>query len=203
MKSVIKICSLISLIILLPMCTTPQKQKEAKDNEVIQTILSRKSVRDYTSQSVSRDTLELLARVAMSAPTAKNMQPWAFIIIDDKATLNQLAEKLPYAKMLPKAPAAIVVCGDLSKALPDESQALWIQDCSNASENLLIAVQALGLGAVWTSAYPDPERNAAVKTVLNLPDHIIPLNVIPIGYPAKNEPAKDKWKPENIRWNHW
>ena len=126
-------------------------------NEVIKCIFERKSVRQYTTQPVDRQTIELLVRAAMAAPSAKNRQPWSFIAITEKKMLNQLSASLPYAKMVKDAPCAIVVCGDLSKS-KEEDKDKWVVDCSAATENLLLATESLGLGAVWTGVYPDADR---------------------------------------------
>lgn len=138
----------------------------------------------------------------MATLTAANKQPWAFIVATDRATLDTLAEGLPYAKMLKEAGAAIVVCGDLTNAhetIPE----FWIQDCSAVTENILLAVEAMGLGAVWTAAYPAPERMEHVSGILGLPATAIPLNVIPIGYPSGETMPKDKWREEKLHWEKW
>ncbi|WP_303633338.1 nitroreductase family protein, partial [uncultured Muribaculum sp.] len=108
-----------------------------------------------------------------------------------------------YAKMLKHAPLAIIPCGDLDKALEGDGQAFWIQDVSAATENMLIAANALGVGAVWTAVYPDESRIDAVRKVLGMPASIMPLAVVPMGYPAGEHHPKDKWKPENIHYNGW
>ncbi|WP_374937823.1 nitroreductase family protein [Bacteroides stercorirosoris] len=105
--------------------------------------------------------------------------------------------------MAKEAPLAIVVCGDLSKAISGAGSDYWVQDASAATENLLLAAQGLELGAVWTGVYPIKERVKEVQKILHLPEHIIPLNVIPIGYPAENPLPKDKWKPENVHYERW
>lgn len=177
------------------------QHRHDKSEIVLENIFQRKSVRSYSDRSVSKAQLEMLVKAAMAAPTANNKQPWAFVIVDKKELLDSLATNLPYAKMAAQAQAAIVVCGDLQKA--GAGNDMWVQDCSAAAQNLLLAAESMGLGAVWTSAYPDPKRNETVKRILRLPQHIVPLNVIPIGYPAKEEAPKDKFKPENIHWNQW
>jgi len=169
----------------------------------IEIIHKRTSVRDYTERKVTRDQLETLVRAGMAAPTAMNKQPWLFVAIDDKEVLNSLGAVLPYGKMLLKSTAAIVVCGDMNKVLDGHGKEMWIQDCSAASENILLAATDLGLGAVWTGVYPAEDRVSAVKKVLNLPANLIPLNVIPVGYPAGDTTPKDKWKAENLHWNKW
>ncbi|MDD3685908.1 MAG: nitroreductase family protein, partial [Bacteroidales bacterium] len=107
------------------------------------------------------------------------------------------------AKMLYDAQAAIIVCGDMNKAATDVDSAYWVQDCSAASQNILLAAEATGLGAVWTAAYPYLERISPVINTLELPEKIIPLNVIPIGYPNGEDKPKNKWKPENMHWENW
>lgn len=172
-------------------------------NVVLQVIHERKSVRHFTQQKVSDEQILTLIRAGMAAPTAVNMQPWKFIAINDSMVLNSLAAASTYGKMLHHAPAAIAVCGDLSKAFPGEYRDLWIQDCSAASQNILLAAESMGLGAVWTSTYPGKEINMSAIEILNLPEHLIPLNVIAIGYPTGEDKKKNKWKEDNIRWNRW
>ncbi|MEG1998961.1 MAG: nitroreductase family protein, partial [Bacteroidales bacterium] len=139
----------------------------------------------------------------MSAPTARNKQPWMFVVVNDKTVLKQLADSLPHAKMLAEASLAIIACGDLTKALNAAGSDYWIQDVSAATENMLLAAHGLGLGAVWTGVYPMKERINTVSRIMNLPENIIPLNVIPVGYPKDNPMPKDKWKKENIHYNIW
>lgn len=121
----------------------------------------------------------------MAAPSAVNRQPWAFVVVDDRELLRELSGALPFAKMAAHAPLAVVVCGDLSRN-PGASGDWWVMDASAASENLLLAAHALGLGAVWTGVYPRDERVEAVRRVLGLPADVVPLNLIPVGYPADN-----------------
>jgi len=180
---------------------TPKEMDQT--NNTLEVIHQRKSVRNYTDQKVEKEKLETLVKAGMAAPTAVNKQPWAFVVIDDKDVLNQLGDALPYAKMAKKAGGAIIVCGDLSKALEGWEQEFWIQDCSAATQNILLAAESMGLGAVWTAAYPAKDRMKSVIDILNLPEHIIPLNVIPIGYPKGMEKPKDKWKSENMHWQKW
>ena len=166
---------------------------------VMSNILQRKSVRSFTNQPIEKSKLDTLLRAAMAAPTGKDMRPWKFVVVNDKQAMKSLATKLPYAKMLAEAQAAIVVCGDMSVVDKDGKPSTnWAFDCSAATENLLLQAEAMGLGAVWTAAYPYDERVAAVKVALNLPDNIIPLNVIPIGYPKGNPQHKDKYNADNI-----
>ncbi|TKG93670.1 nitroreductase family protein [Puteibacter caeruleilacunae] len=173
------------------------------NNNALSTIHNRKSVRRYSDQKVTKQQLEDLVRAGMAAPSAVNKQPWGFVAIDDREILDKLGDALPYAKMLKNATAAIIVCGNLRKALDGWEQEFWIQDCAAASQNILLAAQAMGLGAVWTAAYPAKDRMQSITRILRLPEYVIPLNVIPIGYPLEEGVAKDKWKPENLHWQRW
>lgn len=194
----------------LSSCTTSSTPNATADqstgNAALECILTRTSVRQYQpDRTISRDTVETLLRAAMSAPTAVNKQPWAFIALDDRAALDSLAQVLPYARMLTKAPLAIVTCGDLSKAIDgeDADKGFWIQDVSAATENLLLAAHAMGLGAVWTGVYPDAERVKDVQERLGLPANVIPLAVVPVGYPTGPQKPKEKWEPANVHFNKW
>ena len=178
-------------------------QNNAKSDLVMENILNRKSVRKYTNEDVKKEQLEMLVRAGMAAPSARNSQPWLFFVIDDRTILDNLAKQLPNAKMLLSAKAAIVVCGNLQKALDGEGREFWVQDCSAATQNILLAAESMGLGAVWTGAYPRKETENIIKVELGLPEHIVPLNVIPIGWQTGEEKPKQKYTEENIRWNKW
>ncbi len=169
-------------------------------NETLEVIHNRKSVRHFTDQPVSKEQIEILLRAGMAAPTAVNRQPWAFYVVTQRETLDALGEQLPYAKMLHQAQAAIVVCGDMEKAGNLKEKGYWVQDCAAATENILLAAESMGLGAVWTASYPYDDRTEVVIRELELPKKHVPLNVIPIGYPTGEDMPKDKWKPENIIW---
>ena len=144
-----------------------------------------------------------MLRAGMAAPTAVNRQPWHFVVINSKEKLAELAGNGPRGGMLKKAALAIVVCGNMDKALQGPAQGFWVQDCSAATENILLAANALGLGAVWTGPYPDENRSAEVAKVLKLPQAFIPLCTIVIGHPAEQPQPKDKWKPENVSYNEY
>ncbi|MDR2010501.1 MAG: nitroreductase family protein [Bacteroidales bacterium] len=180
-----------------------ENDKSVNMENILDVIYNRKSVRNFTDQPVEREKLEILVKAGMAAPSARNLQPWVFVIVQDRNIMNILADSLPNARMLKNAQAAIIVCGDITKAYTDVDEAYWVQDCCAASQNILLAAEAVGLGAVWTAAYPYKERIEPVKNHLNLPEYIIPLNVIPIGYPTGEDKVKDKWKEENLRWEKW
>jgi len=174
-----------------------------EDNPVLKVIHSRKSVRHYINRKAAKEDLLTLVKAGMAAPTAVDRRPWAFVVITDKAKLEELEAGLPYTKMLTKSGAGIVVCGVLEKALPGEGKEFWIQDCSAATENILLAAESMGLGAVWTGAYPSQEIMGHIRKVLGMPESIVPLNVIPVGYPAGDEKPKDKFDPANVHWEKW
>ncbi len=170
--------------------------------ETISVILKRKSVRSFTGDPVPAEAIEIILRCGMAAPSAVNMQPWNFIVVTKRSTLDELAAGLPYAKMLDKAGAAIVVCALPEKAV-HQSLEYAVLDCAAASQNILLAAEALGLGAVWTAAYPRTERMDFVRKMLNIPAKVIPLNVIPIGIPTGEDQPKDKWDEKKIHWEQW
>jgi nitroreductase len=173
-----------------------------KEQLILENIFSRKSVRHFTGETVLQEKLELLIKAGMAAPSANNKQPWAFIGITKRLILDNLAEGLPYAKMLAQAGGAIVVCGDMDRIDPNKP-AYWIHDCAAAAENILLATEAIGLGAVWTALYPYKERYSLVQEAISLPETIIPLCIIPVGYPTGEDQPKEKFKTENIHWNKW
>ncbi len=154
------------------------------ENQVLKNIAQRSSIRLYLEKPVEKDKIEKLLRAAMAAPSAVNKQPWHFIVVTSKAQLKRLASSCPNASMAEDAPLAIVVCGDMKKALSGEEQGFWIQDASAATENILLAAQGMGLGAVWTGTYPMMDRIEKVREILELPEDMIPLNTIVFGYPA-------------------
>ena len=173
------------------------------DNAIIQAIMTRTSVRAFLDKPVSDETVEVLLKAAMAAPSAKNSQPWSFVVIRDRALLEKLGDSLPNAKMTATAPVAVVICGVLEKALPGEAREYWIQDAAAATENFLLAVHALGLGAVWTGVHPISERIRILKDALHLPDGIEPFCLIPFGYPAVPAAVKDKWDPSIVHQDTW
>ena len=146
-----------------------------QENLVIKTILNRKSVRQFSDKPVEKDKILTILRAGMSAPSARNRQPWKFVVVDDKDLLKAMGAELPHAKMLLNSPLGIVVCGDISNKEDRTANTFWVQDCCAAVENILIATEALGLGAVWTACYPKEDRVEIPQRILNLPEYIVPL----------------------------
>lgn len=171
------------------------------DNPAYRNIVERTSVRRFTGEPVQAEQQDALLHAAMSAPTGVNRQPWEFVVVDDRQLLSALADALPYAKMTAEAPVAIVVCGNPERFLDGDDATLWEQDLSAASENILLAAHALGLGAVWTCLYPHPDRMEAVRKILGIGEKIIPFNLIPVGYPVAVHKPMDKWHPERVHRN--
>ena len=194
----------VALAAMLTACNGQNEVKnESNDNGMLETIMTRTSIRQYKDQPVEKEKIEAMLRAGMAAPTAVNAQPWHFVVVSDKAKLGELAAANPHAGMLKSAPLAIVVCGDMTKAMEGKGRQFWIQDCSAATENILLAAHAQGLGAVWTALYPMEERIQPVSEALKLPDTLIPLCTVVIGYPAEQQKPKDKWKPENVSYNEY
>lgn len=170
----------------------------------LQVIQARTSIRKFDpTVPVSDEEIETILRAGACAPSAMNKQPWAFVVVREASQLKALAEALPYSRVGNGAQAAIVVCGNLDNGLPGRGKEYWIQDCSAVSMNILLAVKALDLGAVWTGVYPGEDRVAAVRKILNIPEGYMPLNVIPLGVPAENPPPKDKWTADRVHRDRW
>lgn len=175
---------------------------------VLETILNRRSIRNYTpDRPISKEILYELVKAGMAAPSAKNQQPWAFVAITEPNILTRLSNILPHGKMLAGAGGAIVVCGDMTHTLEGPGGDFWIQDCAAASENIMIAAKAFDLGSVWIGVYPNRfigiENVMKMNKLLNLPGNVIALNVISLGYPASQEEPRDKYDESKIHHNTW
>lgn len=174
-----------------------------ESKSTISDIMTRTSVRAYTDRKVDKATVDTLLRAAMAAPTAANKQPWRFVVVDKPELLQTISENMKNMKMAREAQLAVVLCGDTTVCLPGEARDFWIQDVSAASENLLLAAHAVGLGAVWCGIYPAQDRVKDFSEWLHLPSTLIPMACICIGYPSGNPTPKDKWQPDYIRYNSW
>ena len=189
----------LAIVILKTSCMGDQKQDETtlKSKAVLENIAERKSVRKYLNKSVEEDKIDAMVKAGMAAPSGMDSRPWEFVVVTDREALDSMAAKLPYAKMLTNAPLAIVVCGDTTRS------SYWYLDCSAATQNVLLAAEALGLGAVWTAAYPYEDRIDVVRQNTGLPENIVPLCVIPIGYPDGPQKAKDKFDLQRVHRNKY
>jgi len=167
--------------------------------ETIEAIFSRRSIRKYDiDKKVSDEAVNLLLKAAMQAPSAMNKQPWHFIVIKNREIIKHIPSFHAYASMLKYAPLVIAVCGDI-----EESPNFWDQDCSAATENILLAAHALGLGAVWLGTYPVDDRVTGVRNLLDIPDNIMPLSLISIGHPLEPKPSENSFNPEKLHFDKW
>lgn len=170
---------------------------------VLSNIMTRTSVRAYEDREVEEEKIEKMLQAAMAAPSAGNKQPWRFVVIKEKATLETISGQINTMAMAKGAALAVVVCGDMEHTFPGEGVEYWVQDASAATENLLLAAHAMGLGAVWCGVYPVQERVKYISGLLELPENVVPMGLIAIGYPAENPAPKDKWKPDNVHYERW
>ena len=168
-------------------------------------IHTRRSIRQYQDKPVAEEIINQLLRAAMQAPSARNEQPWHFIVVTDKTLLAEIPHIHPHAAMAPHAAAAILVCGD-PELTP--TPGYLIQDCCLAAHTILLAAHELGLGAVWTGICPREERMEAIRTLFKIPNRIIPLALIPLGYPANPDAdetrlQEHRYHEERIHMNNW
>ena len=166
--------------------------------ELIRAIFARRSIRKYTAELISEKDVKTMLEAAMAAPSASNRKPWHFIAVTDRQILDNLARAHPYGKMLLEAPLCIAVCGD-----KNISSRYWVQDCSAATENLLLAATALGLGAVWLGVHPREERVNPIRKVLNIPENIVPLNLISIDHPAEEKEPRTQYDELRVHLERW
>lgn len=167
---------------------------------MMEAIFNRKSVRKYKDIGISDEIVETLLKAAMQAPSAGNEQPWEFIILRNKETMEKITAFHPYSDMLLNTDVAIVICGDVSKEV---FEGYWVQDCSAATENILIAAETMDLGAVWLGVYPMEDRVAALKELLQLPESVIPLAIVPVGYPDENVAPVNRFDTKRIHREIW
>ncbi len=168
--------------------------------DTLEAIHTRRSVREYQDRPVPETVLNQLLDAAMAAPSARNQQPWEFIVITDREILDQISNINPNAQMAAQAPLAILVCGNLNIEI---APGYWVLDCAAAVQNLLLCAHALGLGAVWTGTYPNEDRMDGYTTLLGLPEHVIPHTLVVVGYPSHLPEPQDRFNPGRIHRNGW
>jgi nitroreductase len=168
--------------------------------DTLQALMTRRSVRSFTSQPVPEDCLAQMLRAAMQAPSAVNERPWHFIVITDRSILDEYPKYHNTAAVLRQSSVAILVCGDDTLEL---RKGCMLIDCANATMNLLLAAHGLGLGAVWLGLSHDPVRVEAITRLTKLPAHIHPISMVAVGYPAALPEQVDRFDPERIRSNFW
>lgn len=177
-----------------------QHEQMNKTDIVLEAIQTRVSVRQFTGEKLSDEQIEKLLRAAMAAPSAMNKQPWQFVVITNEELLAKIGEQMPNSRCQNKPGCAIVPCGDMSKTLEGAGRDFWVDDLSAATENLLLAAHAMGLGACWTGVHPNMERVSDVQKLLGLDEQIVPLCIIPVGVPAEQPEVKQKFNEENVRY---
>lgn len=170
-------------------------------SDILSLILQRRSIRKYLDQPVEEEKIEQLLKAAMAAPSAMNRQPWEFVVIRDQEILEKIHKTLTFGKM--QAPLAIVVCGNLSGISKKLTNGFWVQDCSAATQNILLAATGLGLGSVWCGVHPIYTYEKSISTFLGLPEGIKPLNVIFIGYPAEEKEARTQYNPDCVHYDRY
>jgi len=163
-------------------------------------VLSRRSVRRYTAEDVDDEDVRKLLEAAMAAPSAGNERPWHFVVVRDKETLQRLMEVHPHANALKECAGAILVCGDPSL---ERYPGFWPQDCSAATENILIMAVELGLGAVWLGTYPIEERVDGMRRALGIPATIVPFALVPFGHPAEETKPIDRFDATRVHEERW
>lgn len=199
-----RVLTFVFVLFMLIACNNQNKKQVVFDagqdveQSVINNIYARKSVRQFIADKpVSEEDIDVLMRVGMAGSSGKDQRPWELLVVTDRQILNNLAEVLPHAKMLAHAPMAIIMCGDTVKSN------YWYLDCSLGSQNILLAAEAMGLGATWTAAYPYRDRIDAVKSIIDMPTQMLPLNVIPVGYPDGKHNSKNKYDASKVHRNKW
>jgi len=168
--------------------------------DAMTTLYSRRSIRLYNAKSVPGNVVQDILRAAMCAPSAGNERPWHFIVLTDRALLDEIPKIHPFAAMLKQAQTAILVCGDVAL---EKYKGYWALDCAAASQNILLAAHAKGLGAVWCGVYPTEDRVMNLKKLLNLPEHIVPFSLIPLGFPAEVKEPVERFDGSRVHDNRW
>jgi nitroreductase len=171
-------------------------------NPELNCLFSRRSIRVYQPKDLGEDMVRDLLEAAMAAPSAVARDPWSFVVVRNHDMLTKIAKGLPNGKMLTDAPVGIVVCGDLNRA-HDRQWSYLLQDCSAAIENLLVAANILGLGACWLGVHPREERMTHIRSLLNIPGRVMPIAVIAVGWPAKNETPRTRYRDDGVHYETW
>ena len=215
MKKILLLYAALLTALMISSCKSEEKTEKTTgiDNETIQTIMNRKSVRSFTDQAIPAEYMEVMLKAAMAAPSGSNIQPWHFVVVNDKSQFERIFENNFNLRTFKSAAAVVVFCADTTVTRPPRDNpdgdtvtrpnGTWRYDMGACTENCLLAAESLGLGAVWTASYPDPVRFLTMKRELGLPDNFLPYCAVAVGYPAGDEKPKDKWKHERIQYNQW
>lgn len=168
--------------------------------DILDAILGRRSIRKYKDKAIDREIIENIIKLSMYAPSACNQQPWHFIIVNNKELLTQISSIHPHASMAKKAPLAIIICGDERSLISPNH---WPQDCSAATQNLLLAAYNYAIGSVWCGLYPDKERIKKFQILLKIEPKVIPFSLVVLGYPDENPLSQDRFNKDKIHINKW
>jgi nitroreductase len=163
----------------------------------LQIIFSRRSIRQYTDQPVSEADITSLLEAGMAAPSAMNRRPWHLVAVTNKQVIQAIAQSPRYGRTLPGAPLVIVVCGDPSVS------SWWLQDCTLATQNILVAAAGLGLGGVFLGCHGEPEREGPIRKALDIPDEIGMASVLCIGHPAEEKEPRTQYDPAQAHRDRW
>lgn len=168
--------------------------------DFFEVVHTRRSIRKFTNQAIAPQYLDTILRAAMSSPTATNSQSWSFVVIDDKEILSEIPSLHPYAGYAAYAPVSVLVCGDTTVG---KAPSYWPQDAAAATQTLMLAARALGIGSVWCGIHTSPERELMFRNKFGLPEHICPFSLVVLGYPEKDFYPEDRYNPVKIHRNHW
>lgn len=199
------LCIAILAVSVRLMIADNNKSEDAGDasEEVLECIMTRASVRKYKPEKVNDSIIIDVLKAGMAAPTAANQQAWHFVVITNQELKDSITTSFQWTKMVSDCAFAVVVCGDMSKLFEGDRKdgGFWTLDCSAASENMLLAAHALGLGGVWCGIYPEEDRMSRLSTILDLPPNLRPLNILSFGYPETTVAPKQKWDPSKVTYN--
>lgn len=168
--------------------------------EVLDAIFTRRSIRRFTGEPIAEEDMKKILRAGFSAPSAHNRQPWHFVVVRDKDTLETISKGHPYAKMLPQAGCCIIVCGDKNK---QGMTGFLVEDCSAAIQNILLAAHGLGLGAVWCGLYPVPQLTRLIDEAVALPPEITPVGMVVLGHKDEEKKSEDRYDESKIHMDRW
>lgn len=209
-----KVILMLAAVLTMAACCNKQETAATDPADVVmQNILSRKSVRSYTGDTIPAVVMENILKAAMSAPTGMDVRPWSFVVLTDKSQYETIFAGNFNMKKFMESGAVVVICADTTVTRPPRDNPdgpavtvddpIWRDDMGACTENLLLAVEAYGLGACWTACYPFPDTMKPVKEALGLPASVVPYAIVPIGYPSTENTPKDKWDPARVHYDRW
>lgn len=168
--------------------------------DILEALVTRRSIRKFTSEPVSEENLRTILRSGCYAPSANNKRPWHFIVVHNKDSMMVISNAFPGSKVVAEANCCIVVCGDKGK---EDKECFLLEDCANAMENMLLAIHGLGLGAVWCGMQPIPAETVEISKLLNLPGNLQPIGVIALGHKAEERISEERFDPQKIHYDKW